>query len=772
MTHADGPLEPSTPGNGHAGVTPLFATFMTFFVVVSVVGSCLFWKRRHTFPISARFPLFAVVGQVLACLWVILDSVRHIQKGSWPCQLVNFVAQMCIPLFLANYTVRAFGLLFKFGVARARALVDSQGAANFEARGAGSVAEQNVAMDEAVVNSQPPPPRKVSLEQGPEQSKEGVQLELIRHGSTDSTDQRPDNKGVRAIPESPEVSRNTDDNNKYSRGNTEYSQSESEHSRHSQTSHVSHIIEDYESDYSDVEGSRDFFSVILPGGPSARRIAATYFLKRRRFGEKPFLWRLYAITLLVHGSVWFSGVIILIDSCDYHTLETVIAGLVFIYLCLWVVLAYKLKKTGRDNFGFKEELGLSAVFAFSAIVIWSVYGNLPATIDWDENVFALSDLLPMLAAVPALYVSIWRPVYISYKSERESEALKRKMEQEANAKAKMQSRRRSEHLSKLTLRELLGTEIGFDTFKQFLQSEFSVENISFWRRINQYKIEGESNKPFVELLRIARLIGHEYILPNCVMEVNIPARQSKEIIQKLGLKRRAQPHVSLLQIGRTGSRRRSGSFFKRSASRQNSDNHEQERRTSQYSDVFDDAPHASGAPNMLLTPKDSRTNDKEQKRDQKNSKGTLNRSPSPNLSPARKTSRDNVLRKASTSSASAGGDDGTDQFHVPSDVAPHRLSAPPSRAQTPAASGETSRSSAQSTPRALRTLLTPQELRCVFDGAQKEIYNLMAKDSFLRYRRSTFFAQFIQRCAAEVDIGESEDDDGHDLEQGGKIMTL
>lgn len=37
---------------------------------------------------------------------------------------------------------------------------------------------------------------------------------------------------------------------------------------------------------------------------------------------------------------------------------------------MWVVLAYKLGKTGRDNFGFKEELGLSALFAFCAVVTW------------------------------------------------------------------------------------------------------------------------------------------------------------------------------------------------------------------------------------------------------------------------------------------------------------------------------------------------------------------------------------------------------------------
>ena len=61
-----------------------------------------------------------------------------------------------------------------------------------------------------------------------------------------------------------------------------------------------------------------------------------------------------------------------VDSCDYHTLEAVIAGLVFIYMCLWVVLAHKLKKTGRDNFGFKEELGLIALFTFTAVVVWCV----------------------------------------------------------------------------------------------------------------------------------------------------------------------------------------------------------------------------------------------------------------------------------------------------------------------------------------------------------------------------------------------------------------
>lgn len=82
----------------------------------------------------------------------------------------------------------------------------------------------------------------------------------------------------------------------------------------------------------------------------------------------------------------------------------------------------------------------------------------------------------MLAAAPAIYVSIWRPVYISYKSERDSKAMQQKLELEAQ---QMRSKRRSEQLSKLTLKELLDTEVGFETFKKFLQGEFSVENIRY-----------------------------------------------------------------------------------------------------------------------------------------------------------------------------------------------------------------------------------------------------------------------------------------------------
>ena len=60
--------------------------------------------------------------------------------------------------------------------------------------------------------------------------------------------------------------------------------------------------------------------------------------------------------------------------------------------------------------------------------------------------------------------------------------------------------------------------------------------------------------------------------------------------------------------------------------------------------------------------------------------------------------------------------------------------------------------------------MTPEELRCVFDAAQKAIYNLMAKDSFLRYRRSPFFAQFVQRSVHEGGLLDEEDDDEEEEE--------
>ena len=151
-----------------------------------------------------------------------------------------------------------------------------------------------------------------------------------------------------------------------------------------------------------------------------------------------------------------------------------------VYVSIWRPV-YNNFMSERENFCVTPRLvcvhSYHSRHVLCTFIYRSLYGNLPSTLEWDEQVFALSDLLPMLAAAPGVYVSIWRPVYISFMSERESEELERKLQLEAQQE--MRSKRRSEMLAKLTLMQLLETEPGFETFKLFLQEEFSVENIRF-----------------------------------------------------------------------------------------------------------------------------------------------------------------------------------------------------------------------------------------------------------------------------------------------------
>jgi len=70
---------------------------------------------------------------------------------------------------------------------------------------------------------------------------------------------------------------------------------------------------------------------------------------------------------------------------------------------------------------------------------------------------------------------------------------------------------------------------GIELFEQFLKSEFSEENIQFWKACRQYKEEVPPEK----LKEEAEAIFEKYISQSAPKLVNIDYQTTKEIMEKM-----------------------------------------------------------------------------------------------------------------------------------------------------------------------------------------------------------------------------------------------
>lgn len=83
------------------------------------------------------------------------------------------------------------------------------------------------------------------------------------------------------------------------------------------------------------------------------------------------------------------------------------------------------------------------------------------------------------------------------------------------------SRPRSRHADNpRCLEGCLSSEIGIDYLVEFCMEDFSVEKISFWLDVEQFKVVDV--KKSEDLLSYAKTIHHKYIRSGAEMEVNLP----------------------------------------------------------------------------------------------------------------------------------------------------------------------------------------------------------------------------------------------------------
>jgi len=183
--------------------------------------------------------------------------------------------------------------------------------------------------------------------------------------------------------------------------------------------------------------------------------------------------------------------------------------IIFLYIIVFLGFAYGLRDV-VDGFHIKEELKYTACTGIAAVVPWYIFNISDSVLKRiNDNIFPFSTLALITAVAFAffastvwpLYRSIWQPPIL----------------EDLNIPD-----------SVTTLRGILSTPLGVDSFKRFLTKEFSVENILFYLECEDYRkkkislMESEAES-MLQLVGEAQRIYAKYIGTDSPFQVNLPS---------------------------------------------------------------------------------------------------------------------------------------------------------------------------------------------------------------------------------------------------------
>lgn len=86
------------------------------------------------------------------------------------------------------------------------------------------------------------------------------------------------------------------------------------------------------------------------------------------------------------------------------------------------------------------------------------------------------------------------------------------------------------------LKMIISCELGFNSFKKFLEKEFSDENLNFWDEVRQFKITYgniSSLDEEITLLHRAEKIVSDYVVNNASSQINLPSDIQQQVIRDL-----------------------------------------------------------------------------------------------------------------------------------------------------------------------------------------------------------------------------------------------
>lgn len=197
------------------------------------------------------------------------------------------------------------------------------------------------------------------------------------------------------------------------------------------------------------------------------------------------------------------------DDCDKGWADAVIAVYVCIYVVIFSSLAWRLRQV-VDGFFIKEELRISGIVALLAVGPWLLFNTLFESAN--EDIFPFSTAVVVVAVAAAFTTSTIWPLY-------------RSIYHPAAAAQNLDVPERIDNL-----RGLLSYPQGYESFKKFLATEFSVENLLFYSEVEYYRgLVAELPPSSPDLVKAAHQIYSKYTAASAPFEVNLPGATASKL---------------------------------------------------------------------------------------------------------------------------------------------------------------------------------------------------------------------------------------------------
>jgi len=209
------------------------------------------------------------------------------------------------------------------------------------------------------------------------------------------------------------------------------------------------------------------------------------------------------------------------DNCELDWGRVLLAVYVAVYAVIFLVFAIGLRAV-VDGFKIKTELKFTGVIAIAAVIPWLLFNDKYKT--QNADIFPFSTLALLVAVVFAFGASTLWPLFRSiYKP----------------PQVDLDVPENLDHLHALIL-----SPDGFESFRRFLTSEFSVENLLFWADIEDLRRKVIRDKGQDENLikQETKRLYNKYVMVDSPFQVNL----ADYIVQTIEFKMRKLEEENIL----------------------------------------------------------------------------------------------------------------------------------------------------------------------------------------------------------------------------------
>lgn len=246
------------------------------------------------------------------------------------------------------------------------------------------------------------------------------------------------------------------------------------------------------------------------------------------------------------------------ESCDDLVAFVTFYAIALTVVSFFIILVlYRRIRDVKENLDIKQDFLWIAYMALFRIFLIILTWFVPpfATVNWE-----IFDLSAIVLCLPNIGDSWRQLIYVSNRAKREqkkkhstnSEGTNKSTDEETGVSQRKTTH--NEHFLREFL-ELLLDENGFHLFEEFLQLEFSFENLLFWKQARTYRLKYYESLAVKEMidendvnqcLRDSMFIYDQFIPSDSPMMINISASTRNDIIAGMNkIKRR----VSVVEQG-------------------------------------------------------------------------------------------------------------------------------------------------------------------------------------------------------------------------------